>query len=1068
MSRQAFRKIVIFALSVVLAAPPLTAFGQGYGPGGGGRGGFGGGRRMRGENWRSMFPNGIPTAPPATPATEEPKKDEKKDEKKDAPKEPTAPPPVIRPAAMDNPAVLETQKMRVDDKKHDVSFNFQEAPWPFVLDEVARVSNMTLDWQTLPGDSLNLRSSGRYPITQARDVVNAQLLARGYSMLVDNKAQTINVVNLDNLTTALVPRVAPEDLENLPPHDLVKVSFHLDWLPADKAVDEFKPMLSPKGKLFPLKSTNRLEAIDAVENLREISKLLDEEQNGKGDHGVKIFELRYTRAADVVDQLQSFLNLKKDQAAGAAPQGGPQSMMAMAMQMQQQQPNQQQPAAPAGGPQKPEIRLLALQRNNSVLVNAPPDQMGIIRSAIFNIDVPSERASLADNGTLFHAYRLATLDPESMISMLEAVGDLDPQTRLEVDKKNRTVIAYASPRDQKVIAAMVQNLDGTDRLLHVIRLRKLDADMVAGTIRALLVDEKKQDNNNNGGGFGFGRRFNFGGFGQQNQQEEQPTTKFRIEADVIANRLLVFSNKIELDQVENMLAQLGEVPPKEGSADTMRVLDFGASDDEQQLLERLRRAWPSMGKNGNKLIIDVPPQKKTTPPATDDSNKEQPAPKKDAATAPSASTAEPAGPLPNAPKVQVRMAGLEQGTQLAQADAKPGPADSKTEDRQKPSTAAPPAAGQQAGPRRNGSRRGRMPRRLPEAVDAPAPETKSDAKRPGDTSVPGDPIFITRGTDGRLIITSRDTRALDDLEEIMGRLAPPRKDYEIFPLQFTTAASMRIMLDDFFSVEKKESTADQRMRRWSWFDDSNDNKKDNTPRLSQRKPLKFIDDDATNTILVQGATSDQLRRIGDIIKLYDRPEKPNSRQSRVTRMFHVEHNKASIITEMIKEAYKDLLSANDKALESYNQSKNQGSRGGRFATILDFGDHEDDGKLNQGRFKGYLSLAANDTTNSILVSCPAVLMPNIEQIVTSLDRAAVPTAQSFQVYKINSGIDTAALQKKLTEILKPSAPQAEVKAGETQAGQTPGGQGQRRGGGNGGNGGGGRGRGGNGGGGGND
>ncbi len=229
------------------------------------------------RDWSRMFPNGMPPAAPVTPPAEEAKKDEKKDDKdkKEAPKEPAGPPPVVRPPAMENPAVLETQKMRVDDKKHDVSFNFQEAPWPFVLEEVARVSNMTLDWQTLPGDSLNLRSSGRYPISQARDVINAQLLARGYSMLVDNKAQSINVVNLDNLTTALVPRVAPEDLENLPPHDLVKVSFHLDWLPADKAVEEFKPMLSPKGKLFPLKSTNRLEAIDAVENLREVSKLLD-------------------------------------------------------------------------------------------------------------------------------------------------------------------------------------------------------------------------------------------------------------------------------------------------------------------------------------------------------------------------------------------------------------------------------------------------------------------------------------------------------------------------------------------------------------------------------------------------------------------------------------------------------------------------------------------------------------------------------------------------------------------------------------------------------------------------
>jgi len=1011
MSRHAIRNVLAFALLVALA-PPESVFAQGFPPGG-----FRGGRRFN-----RGFPGMIPVPVP-TPAPEQPKQEEKKEEKKEAPKGPVGPPPITRPPAVENLAALETQKMRVDDKKHEVSFNFQDAPWNFVMDEVARVSGMTLDWNTLPGDSLNLRSSGKYPIAQARDAINAQLLARGYSMLVDPKALAINVVNMDDLTTSLVPRVAPEDLEALPPHDLVKVSFHLEWLPADKAVEEFKPMMSPKGKLFPLKSTNRLEAIDAAANLKEIFRLLDEEQSGKnGNHNTQTFQLRYTRAADVVDQLQTFFELKKQTNTPTNPQqGGPGGMMMQAMQQMQQ--NQQQQQNQANQQQKPEIRLLALTRNNSVLVNAPPDQMGIIKSAIFSIDVPSERQTVGDNAsTPFHAYRLATLDPDSMISMLESVGDLDPQTKLEADRKNRTVIAYATPRDHKVIAAMVQNLDGTDRELHVLRLRKLEADMVAGTIRALMgAEEKKQDNNNS-------RRWGFFGFGQQ-QQDDQPTTKFRIEADVVANRLMVFSNKIELEQVEKMLAAMGEVPRKEGSGETLRVMDFGnSSDDEQQLLERLKRVWPSIGKDGNKLIIDVPPKKSEKPePPTN----EQPEPKKAPQSAPSASNSEPRATLPGNGKVPLRMADLEQVTQLAQADTKAEP---KNDD--KPAPAAP-----QGEPRRGGPRRGRMLRRVPDMLNAP--EARPDTKTPGDDSVPGDPIYITRGADGRLVISSRDTRALDQLEEVLSRIAPPRKDYDVIYLKYTTASSMRYLLDDFFSVEKKESAADQRFRRWSWWDDSDSNKKDDTPRLSQRKPLKFIDDDATNSILVQGATADTLQRIKDIVDMYDKPEKPNNRASRILKQFLIKHNKATVVNDQIKEVFKDLLSANDKALESYNQTKNQ-SRGGRgFATIFDFGDKEDDGKLNQGRFKGYLSLAADDATNTLLVSCPAVLMPVIEQTILYLDQAAVPAVQSFQVLKIDRGIDANSLQKKLTEMLKPAAPKGEVKGGEQPQ---PPGQGQRRGG----------------------
>src|SRR5262249_37699429 len=120
MNRPAVCKTVVLALLVALVAPASSLFGQF--PGGGGRG-FGGGRRMR--DWQRMMPQMMPQVVPATP--EEPKKDEKKDDKdkKDAPKLPEGPPPVTRPPAMENPAVLADQRMRLDDKKHEVSFNFQ-------------------------------------------------------------------------------------------------------------------------------------------------------------------------------------------------------------------------------------------------------------------------------------------------------------------------------------------------------------------------------------------------------------------------------------------------------------------------------------------------------------------------------------------------------------------------------------------------------------------------------------------------------------------------------------------------------------------------------------------------------------------------------------------------------------------------------------------------------------------------------------------------------------------------------------------------------------------------------
>src|SRR5262249_42752109 len=118
MSRPAVRRMLVIALLVGLVAPSAAVFAQYEG-----RRGFGGGGRMR-RDWQRMMPQIVPQVVPVTP--EEPKKEEKKDDKKDAPKLPEGPPPVTRPPGVENPAVLADQRMRVDDKKHEVSFNFQE------------------------------------------------------------------------------------------------------------------------------------------------------------------------------------------------------------------------------------------------------------------------------------------------------------------------------------------------------------------------------------------------------------------------------------------------------------------------------------------------------------------------------------------------------------------------------------------------------------------------------------------------------------------------------------------------------------------------------------------------------------------------------------------------------------------------------------------------------------------------------------------------------------------------------------------------------------------------------
>ena len=150
------------------------------------------------------------------------------------------------------------------------------------------------------------------------------------------------MVNLKNLDPAMVPRVEPSALDQRDPSEFVKVSFSLDSLLAEVLVEELKPMSSPYGKLTALTGTNRLEAIDAAGNLREIRNVLTNEQSPAGRNlHVREFSLQYARAPEVLEQLQILLAVEPK--STGAPKGpmSPEQMQQM-MQQQQQMMQQQQ------------------------------------------------------------------------------------------------------------------------------------------------------------------------------------------------------------------------------------------------------------------------------------------------------------------------------------------------------------------------------------------------------------------------------------------------------------------------------------------------------------------------------------------------------------------------------------------------------------------------------------------------------------------------------------------------------------------------------------------------------
>lgn len=948
-------------------------------------------------------PAGAPGSPPAgpdgKPVNREGAPGKEPGKPGEAPKAEEKPKTISRPTKSESTPNPDELKIRPDEHGR-VRFNFHGQPWQGVLEWLARVSDLSLDWQELPADFLNLRTQRSYTLDEARDVINRHLLDRGFTLI--KHGEILSAVNIKKIDPSLVPRVAPAELDEREPHEFVKVSFPLDALTAEAAEKELKPMVSPHGKISAMTATNRVEIMDAAINLREVRDMLAHEQSYRGRKRiVQEFRLEYTRASEVIEQVQELLGLEKKKSSQSS---GPQSREQMMMQQQQMMMEQQQ--AQQGGPkpppkQAPQVHLVVNPRENSIVVQAPADQMAIVTEAIKLIDVPSTRSqSLMQNVNRTQVYRLASIDPEPLIKMLEELGELDPTTRLQLDKKNRSIIAHASLADHLTIRTLVNKLDGTDRKFEVIKLRRLEADYVAGTIEFMMGGKEKKQQNNR-----FYPYFDYYPFGGRNNEQEDESRKFRVDADTEHNRLLVWANGVELDEINHLLVKLGEIAGPGGNLSTLRVLDTIPPEEADQLLKKLRRTWKGVAPNPLEIAPGAEPESDETPERSSNPKKKPARQRGEGET-----TTQAPSRKSNEPTVsEARLLRLIDEREAEDAN------DKVKIDTDADVEHAP-----------NDKQTAQTPKSAPER----------GSRAPREDAAPA-PVRVGRGPDGKIIISSSDTEALDKFEDLIAEMSPGRRDYKIFKLKYRTtwAYGVKLNLQDFFDEKEKK----QPRSRWDFFygGPMQNNQTEEERRLSKRRPLKFISDSDSNSILVTGADPNQLRIIEELIDLYDIPESKDSAAVRQTKIVQIKYSKARALADAVKEVYRDLLSANDPALQ--NQQNNQNKKGSEsmYTYINNYGN--DDKKPDSpAKFKGQLSIGVVELSNSLVVSASEGLAETVVATIEALDQAAIPSLNRMRVMKVNRTIDANELQKRLKNLVtKPPPPRPQQPNQPNQQPQMP-------------------------------
>jgi type II secretory pathway component GspD/PulD (secretin) len=864
---------------------------------------------------------------------------------------------IVRPNAPERPPDPAELKLQPDNDGR-IRFNFHGQPWPGVLEWIARVSHLNLDWQELPAGHLNLRTQRSYAVEEARDLINRYLLDRGFTML--RHGEVLSVVNIRKLDVSLVPRLMPDELERAQPHDFARVSFPLEWMMAETAVEELKPLVSPNGKLTSLKSTNRLEAVDAVANLREIRKLLSDEQSPRSrERLVREFNLQFVRADEVLPQLQKLLGLEKN-AVNVMPQtNDPAALLQQVAALAQR-------AKGGSGTQNelksPPVHLAVNSRDNSILAHAPADQMAVIAEAVKLIDNPADKSrSLLQNSHRVQTYRLTAADPDSIVKTVQELGDLAPGTQLKVDRKHRSIVAHATLVDHLTIRTLIEKLDGSVRSFRVVKLRRVDADYVAASIDLVMgkSDAARQP---------------------PAGSADDETRRFRVVADVESNRLLITASDSEFQEIYELLKELGEVPATGNDPVTIRVPDSLDSAEAGELVRRLQKRWPDVAPNP----LEVGPGMKPADPAVPGpANRPEAPPATESKPRPAASIENNDNShLAAAARPQIRLPPVRLIASATVADA---------------------AVDSGQGTSRHAE------------SETVGPELPSPA------SATGEAVRIDRDAEGRLTITSHDAAAAELLKKLALQEGLTHKNFKVFRMKHksTWANTVAENLKQYF--DEKQKAEPQPLR---WYDPSgqrwiSSSRSDDGRRLSKTRPPKFVADMDTNSILAVGADAEQLKAIEELIDLFDTPAMRERRAVRLTRHIRIHHAPVRMIADAVKEVYRDLLSVNETVPPGAAAGAPKEPRPPQ--PTYTFAYNTRDGKADEDvtlvKFKGLLSIGIDEFSRGLVVSAPESVLEDVEATIKALDEAAEDSLPRVRVVQLDRNLNTADVHKRLQKML---------------------------------------------------
>lgn len=435
-------------------------------------------------------------------------------------------------------------------KKH-IRFNFQFQPWKDVIPWFAELSELSLERTNFPSGTLNLTDPQLYTAEEALDILNSVLLFREYTLI--RKGRMLVALYLpDGIPPNLLDPISPEELNHRGRYELVRVLFDLNRTTPEVIQAEIEKMLGPQGSIVTLPKSQQVLVTETGGNLRAIRDIIKriDDPNDTASSAINMVEMRNMSADEALAILLKLLGIEENDAS---------------------------------------LRTAVDATGSKIWLTGRADMIERAREIITTIDTAYDTAGTKREGEpQFLIYETGTADPNTVLAVLQTLlaTSPDPDRRLSIDPRTGGIALLARIPDHNLAKATIEQMQLSARTVTAIPLGTLSPSKAVELLKSILTPAESSSTSTT-----------------KAAGTLAPAT---IEADTANRRLIVYGTPVQIEEIRNILAAMGETGSGKTAKDdrSVRMLPM-PSAAAAMVLEQLPELWSAV-QPGNEIKV-VPP-----------------------------------------------------------------------------------------------------------------------------------------------------------------------------------------------------------------------------------------------------------------------------------------------------------------------------------------------------------------------------------------------------------------------------------------------------------------------------